>query len=152
MNVMNYKNEAGLSRENRNFLVGLVFALLLIFGPVEPYGMIIRSIYLIIIPISVYFFLKYFGKKWTMDKISNDYLNRTIVACIAGALLVGAYLSMTANYHTECDQYVRTRDGGECVGDYITVKGSDKSAAFMQVIFAGFAIWYASAKRKESDE
>lgn len=142
---MNYKEKVGLSRENRNFLVGLVFALLLIFGPVEPYGMLVRIVYLITIPVLVYFFLKSFGKKWAIDE------SRAVVACIAGALLVGAYLSLTANYHTKCDQYVQTRDGQECVGDYVTVKGPDKSGAFMQLVFAGFAIWYAIKRKEDND-
>lgn len=146
------KKEIGLSKENRNFLVSLVFALLLLFGPIDPYGIVIRTIYLIAIPILLYFFLKIFGERWQIDEVSNDYINRTIVSYIAGALLVGAYLSMTAKYHTECNQYVQTRDGQECVGDYVTVKGSDKSGAFIQIILASFAIWYAVTKRQEETE
>jgi hypothetical protein len=141
----------GLNSENRNFLTGLIFVLLLLFGPVDPYGIAIRFGYLIFIPVLVFSLLKHFGGSWKMDKVSNDYLNRAIFACIAGALLVSVYLSMTTKYHTECDKYVQTRDGQECVGDYVTVKGPDKGVAFIEVIFAGFAIWYAIAKRKEGD-
>ena len=142
----------GLSDENRNFITLLVVGILLIFGPIEPYGLAIRFAYLISIPTLVWVALKYWGSKWEMDGQSNNQLNRVIAGGIAGALLVGAYLSYTASYHTECDQYVQTRDGEEeCVGEYITVKGPDKTNALIQILVAGIAIWYAVAKRPERD-
>ena len=58
---------------------------------------------------------------------------------------------MIAKYHTECDQYIQTRDGQECVGDYITVKGPDKEGAFMGIMFAGLFMWYAVSKRKDGN-
>lgn len=142
----------GLSKGNINFIVILIVVLLLLFGPIEPYGIIIRIAYLVIIPTIVWWGLKHFGSSWEMDKISNDRLNRTLAAIVAGMLLVSAYSSYTSKYHTECDQYEgNQRDGYECVGDYLTVKGSDKSGMFMKLIFAGFAIWFAVAKRSEED-
>jgi len=141
----------GLSKENINFIVILITVLLLLFGPIQPYGMIIRITYLIIIPIIIWYSLKYFGSSWNMDKISNDRLNRTLAAIVAGMLLVSAYSSYTTKYHTECDQYIQTRDGRECVGDYVTVKGADKSGMIMKLIFAGFAIWFSVAKKPEED-
>lgn len=147
----NQESVNGLSDENRKFIVILVIGILLIFGPVEPYGLAIRFAYLIIIPTLTWLALKYWGSKWEIDKQSNDQLNRVIAGGIAGALLVGAYLSYTASYHTECDQYAGRGDNRECVGDYITVKGPATSKALMEVAFAGIAIWYAVSKRPERD-
>lgn len=147
----NQTNTDGLNEGNQNFITTLVLVILFIFGPIEPFGLVIRFAYLIIIPILTLLALRHWGEKCNMDKLSNDRLNRALLSGIAGALLVGAYLSYTASSHTECDQYVRTRDGEECVGDYITVKGPDKGNALIQILFAGIAIWYAVAKRPKRD-
>ncbi|MGK2849021.1 MAG: hypothetical protein ACSLEX_03060 [Minisyncoccota bacterium] len=147
----NQISKNGLSEGNQNFIVILVLVFLLVFGPIEPFGLAIRFAYLIIIPILALLVLRHLGQKCNMDKLSNDRLNRALLSGIAGALLVGAYLSYTASSHTECDQYVQTREGEECVGDYITVKGPDKGSALIQILFAGIAIWYAVAKRPERD-
>lgn len=141
-------SEFGLSYKNITTITTLIFVLLLLFGPIEPYGILIRTLYLIIIPILVYIFLKYFGQKIRINKTLDDYLNRAIIACIAGGLLVGAYFSITTKYHTECNQYVNTRDGRECVGDYIQVKGIDSRGALVQIVFAGIAIWLSIRKEK----
>lgn len=141
-------SEFGLSYKNINIITILIFALLLLFGPIEPYGILIRTLYLIIIPILVYIFLKHFGQKIKINKKLDDYLNRAIFICVAGGLLIGAYFSITTKYHTECNQYVNTRDGRECVGDYIQVKGIDSEGALIQIILAGLAIWISIKKRK----
>jgi hypothetical protein len=140
----------GLSSSNRNLIVTIFFIVLLLWGPINPYGLIIRIAYLIILPILLWFCLGYFGNKWEADEAINDRLNRAIVAMIAGALFVGAYLSFTSNYHTECTQSTRTTDGTECVGDYRTVKGPDKAGVLIFVAFASIATWYAVSKRNDN--
>lgn len=142
------KDEVGLSDGNRNLIVILVVILLLIFGPIEPYGMVFRSVYLIIIPALIWLVLRYWGKKWGMDELTNDHLNRAIFALVAGMLLAGAYFSLTIKTHLECEQY--TRDG-ECVGDYVKVKGPDKSRVIISIIFASTAFWLAISKRIEKE-
>ncbi len=141
----------GLNRGNRNLIVATVTISLLIFGPIEPCGIFVRCAYLVIIPALFWIGLRYWGSNWRMDKLSNDRLFRAIMGTIVGALLVGASFSYMLKYHTECDKYIQTRDGQECVGDYIVVKGSDRTGALMQVVFAGIAIWLAVAKRSEKD-
>ena len=145
------QKKSGLSNENIKFIVILTVIFLLLYGPIQPYGLVIRIAYLVIIPTIIWKGLKYFGKTWEMDKVSNDRLNRTLFAIVAGILLVSAYSSHASKYHTECDQYARTRDGQECVGDYTTVKGPDKSGMIMKLIFAGFAIWLSIAEKPEKD-
>lgn len=147
----NQAGTSGLNNENRKFIVILVIGILLIFGPIEPYGLVVRSVYLIIIPTLTWLVLKHWGSNWKMDRQSNDRLNRALLGGIAGALLVGAYLSYTSAYHTECDQYAGRGDNRECVGDYITVKGPDMTKALIQLAFAGIAVWYAVSKRPERD-
>src|SRR5437016_2975041 len=92
----------GLSSENRKLLVISFFIVLLLWGPIEPYGIVFRTIYLVILPTILWFCLGYFGGKWQADKVANDRLSRGVAGIIAGVFFVGAYLSFTATYHTEC--------------------------------------------------
>src|SRR3989344_3124142 len=108
--------ENGLSFSNRRLLVVLFFAVLLLWGSVDPFGIYVRTFYLATLPTLFWFILSYFGRKWKTDTLANDRLTRGIVGIVAGALFVGAYLSFTAMHHVECTQSVRTIDGSECVG------------------------------------
>jgi len=145
------RKNKGLSEGNTKFIVGIIIGALVLFGPIEPFGLVIRMAYIIITPTLVWYGLRHWGTKWDMDDDANDRLTRALAALIAGALLFGAYLSYTSQYHTECTQYVQTRDGQECVGDYVTRKGSDRSGAFIKLIGAGFAIWFALSKKTVAD-
>ena len=143
------KTAKGLSSNNRNLLAGLLFVVLLIWAPVEPYGMVIRIAYLMALPALLWLGLRYFGSKWDGDEAANNRLARGIAGIIAGAFFVGAYLSFTAPYHTECTQSVQTRDGTECVGDYVTSKGRDMNGMFILVVFGALATWYAVSKHDD---
>lgn len=138
----------GLSAKNRNYIVGIVFFALLILGPVQPYGMIIRVSYLAAIPSILWLVLRYVGDKLDMAPSDNDRLSRGITAAIAGMLLLTAYQSATASYHNDCSQTVRAGQGGyECVGDIVTLKGPDTGAAFMWFVFAGVAFRIATSRK-----
>lgn len=138
----------GLSEKNRNYIVGIVFVALLVFGPVQPYGMVIRVAYLAVIPAILWLALRYVGGKLDMDPFDNDRLNRAITAAIAGMLIVAAYQSATATHHGECTQTVRDGQGGyECVGDIVTTKGPDRGTAIMWMVFAGVAFWVATSRK-----
>lgn len=139
----------GLSSRNRSAVAWLVFFALLIFGPVEPYGLTIRLIYLIAIPLLVWLTLTHLGKLLRVDASANDRVSRAIAATIAGLLLATAYAMFASSYHTVCDQAVRTFDGYECVGDYVTKKGRDLGSVLMWLALAGVAFWYAVAERSE---
>jgi len=144
------KANRSLSSNNRNFLVMLLFIILLIWGPIEPYGMVVRIGYLIALPTLLWFILGYIGSKWDGDDQSNNRLARGIAGIIAGGLFVGAYLSFTAPYHAECTQSVQTWDGSECVGEYVSVKGRDLSGTFILVGLGAMATWYAISKHESS--
>jgi len=143
---MDEDHSFGFSSRNRNYVVLLVFVALLLFGPVEPYGLVIRLAYLAAIPTIIWFVLWYWGDEWDIDPLTNDRINRAITGSLTGVLLVGAYLTYTASTHSECTRSVLTRDGSECVGDYVTVGGGDKGMALMMVVFAGFAFWAAVSR------
>lgn len=138
----------GLSKKNRNYIVGIVFVALLVFGPVQPYGLVIRFAYLAAIPAVLWLALRYGGEKLDLSPDDNDRLNRGITATIAGMLTVAAYQTATAKYHGECSQTVRDGQGGyECVGDIVTVMGPDYGMAFMWIAFAAVAFWAATTRK-----
>lgn len=138
----------GLNEKNRNYIVGIVFVALLIFGPVQPYGMVVRAVYLAGIPAVLWLALRYGGENLELRPDDNDRLNRSITAAIAGMLVVAAFQAATATHHGECTQTVRDgQDGHECVGDTITVKGPDYGMAFMWITMAGFAFWGATTRK-----
>jgi len=146
------KKIKGLSQDNRKLIVAVFTIVLLFWGPVVPYGMVVRIAYLILLPTLLWFILGYLGSKLDTNKITNDRLTRAIVSMIAAALFIGAYFAFTADYHTECDHEVRTGDGTECIGDYVTVKGNDKVAGVIQLILGGVATWYAVSKHEKNQE
>ena len=138
----------GLSEKNRNYIVGIVFVALLLLGPVQPYGLVIRFAYLAAIPAVLWLVLRYWGEKLDLSPEDNDRLNRGITAAIAGMLTVAAYQAATAKYHGECSQTVRDGQGGyECVGDTVAVMGPDYGMAFMLITFAAVAFWAATTRK-----
>jgi hypothetical protein len=138
----------GLNEKNRNYIVTIVFVALLVFGPVQPYGLVIRIAYLAAIPALLWLALRYGGEKLDLNQNDNDRLNRGITAAIAGMLTVAAYEAATAKYHGECTQTVRDGQGEyACVGDIVTVIGPDYGMALMWISFAVAAFWAATTRR-----
>lgn len=134
---------SGLSAENRTLITSALFGALLLFGPVQPGGLAVRIAYLIAIPSITWVALRAWGQKMNIGSATNDRIRRAVVAGIAGALLVAGYQAYTASHHLECDQFARTADGRECVGDYVKTKGGDVEGALVWALLAGFAFWYA---------
>src|SRR5713101_711695 len=90
----------------RNFLVGLLFFILLVWGPIDrswpfwPLG--IRLLYLISIPAMWWFVLGWIWRLWRPDQTDEDRLRRTIAGAVAGALFVGALLETQRSHHFVC--------------------------------------------------
>lgn len=72
-------------------------------------------------------------------------MKRLIAQVVVVLALIGAYHYYTAESHLECTQEVRTRDGSECVGDYVRVKGNDLGSVVLMLIIAGIAAGYVVA-------
>lgn len=137
----------------RQFLVGLFAAVLLVFGPIDhswPFWLGIRTGYLVALPVALWFLLRFVWVRWQPDSADEDRLKRTVAGALGGALLVGGVLVAQAAYHDVCTQTVNTRDGSECVGDYVRVKGPD----VVQVVFmfgaASVALWLGMRRDPES--
>jgi hypothetical protein len=149
MNEPSNHNKSGLSDENINLITTVIFLALLIFGPIGPPGQLVRLLYLVGAPTVVWLGLKGIGKHWQAGKVENDRLVRFIAAVIAVGFFVGAFIAFTEKSHTGCDQYARTSDGQECVGDYVPASGPD----LFQGLFLGglgcAAIWYSVFRRDD---
>ncbi len=147
---MDGENDSGLSSGNRNYIVTLIFVGLLIFGPVDPYGLVVRIGYLFAVPTAIWLGLPFVGRALNIDARTNDHINRALTASAAGALAVAACLSFTAANHSECTKYARDGDGGrECVGETVTRPGPDIANALMLTFLAGIAFWIAVARKPD---
>jgi hypothetical protein len=129
----------------RRFLFGLILFGLLLLAPLDhswPYPWWIRVLFVLLVPTAAWFALKWIWWEWQPDRATEDRLARTLAGGVAGALIVAAVLKAQATSHFECSQLIQTRDGQECVGDYVRVSGADRGGAFVCVILGSFAIWF----------
>lgn len=142
---------AGISAGNRFFFVALAFFAALILVPNEPHGMVVRILGLIAIPSFVWLAITYSAKWLKMSAVTNVRLARTIGGAITALLLVGAYSSFTSDFHEACTAHEMTRDGQECVGDYVTVEGPDRGQGIMLIMLAAFAGWISVFAKSDED-
>lgn len=85
---MSKEVKRGLNADSIRYLIGFEVGLLVLFGPIQPYGIVIRLLYLILIPTITYFILKYIGKNWDAGELENDRLQRSIIGVGGGLLLL----------------------------------------------------------------
>ena len=109
---------------------------------------LIDLVFLAVLFVVVHFGLKYFWRVWKPDGSAEDRLSRAVAGAIAGALFLGAVLATQDKAHQECTQTVRTNDGTECVGDYVTVPGPDIVMACIEA-FCGAMAMAISLRRPE---
>lgn len=112
-------------------------------GPVEPHGLVFRIAYLIIVPIAVWFALKWSSQRWPFDAELDERINRALTASLSGIFFVLAYDRLNMTNHLECNQWIQTRDGRECVGDDIMVKGADIAGGAILLLLGCLAYWGA---------
>jgi len=129
----------------RKFLVGLAAFALLIWGPIDsswPFPLGIRLLYLVLLPTFAWFVLKWIWRMWRPDQAAEDRLARALAGVIAGVLITAAVLESKSASHFDCTHLVQTRDGQECVGDYVRVPGPDRGQVFLLIVVGAFAMWF----------
>ncbi len=85
---------------SQKYLVGVVFIFLLIWGPIDhswPAWLVIRISYLIVIPIIVWFLLKWIWRIWKPNTEAEDRLTRALVSATSGALFALAIIELTSD-------------------------------------------------------
>lgn len=136
---------------SRKYIVGVVFVSLLIWGPIDhswTLWLLIRTTYLILIPLLVWFLLKWVWSFWQPSIESEDRLERALASATGGVLFVLAIIEATAKTHIGNTLSIQTRDGIEDVGDYIILQGANWGGALILFIIAAFAFWYSISKRE----
>lgn len=127
----------------RVFLVVLFASILLLWAPIDGSRLWLRTGYLILLPAGLFFALRFAWAAWRPSPETSDRLKRALAATIAGVLFVGAYVASQREYHEACTQSVQTRDGTECVGDYVTVPGPDRFEILLLIASGVGAFGYA---------
>lgn len=132
---------------SRKYIVGVVVVALLIWGPIDKW-LVIRTGYLIAIPLAAWFFLGWIWRVWQPDLAAEDRLERALAGATGGVLVILGIIQAMADTHIGNTMWVRTRDGMEAVGDDIVLPGPDWKTVVMLIAAAGFAFWFSIAKRE----
>lgn len=135
----------------RQYLVAVIFIALLIWGPIDHSlkgWLIIRSAYLIIVPLLFYFLLVWIWNRWEPSEKVENILERTLSGLISGFLLLMAIFEATLNEHVANTKWIQTRDGMEAVGDDIVVSGPNWGNVVMLIIISIVVFGIGVMKRK----
>ena len=137
---------------SQKYLTGVVFITLLIWGPIDhswPSWLAIRISYLIVIPVIVWFLLKWIWIIWPPKTEVEDRLIRALTSATSGVLFVFAILELMSETHIGNTMWIQTREGREAVGDDIIVQGPDWGAAIILFVLAVLTFWYSIYKEEE---
>jgi len=130
---------------SRKYLVGVVAAVLLIWGPLDhswPAWMAIRIGYLILVPLATWFLLGWIWRKWQPSPGAEKRLQRSLAATTAGVLLVLAIIEAIADTHVLMTEHM---DEG------IVVTGPNWLAVILLLIVSVYAFRF-SMSESESDQ
>lgn len=139
---------------SQKYLVGVVFLVLLIWGPIDhswPSWLLIRISYLILIPVIVWFLLKWIWRIWQPNTEIEDRLIRALASATSGVLFVFAILELMSDTHIGNTMWIQTHEGREAVGDDIIVQGPDWGAAIILFVLAILTFWYSIYKEEEKN-
>jgi succinate dehydrogenase hydrophobic anchor subunit len=139
----------------RNYLAGAIFAVLLIWGPIDhswPAWLAIRSGYLILVPLVVWFLVGWLWNHWQPNKKLEITLERILSGTICIAIFVLAVLEAISETHIGNTLWIRTRDGMEAVGDDIVLQGPDWGNVFVLVLIAVVFLWLSVKKGPKASD
>jgi succinate dehydrogenase hydrophobic anchor subunit len=134
----------------RNYLAGTIFAVLLIWGPIDhswPAWLAIRIGYVILLPLVVWLLLGWVWNHWQPNNKLEIILERILSGIICITLFVLAALEVTSKIHIGNTQWIQTRDGMEAVGDDIVLQGPDCGNAFVLAGIAILVLWFGVLRK-----
>jgi len=141
---------------SRKYIVGMVAVALLIWGPLDrswPAWLAIRTAYLILVPLAIWFLLGWIWKRWQPDPATERRLQRSLAGATAGVLLVFAVMEAMSDTHLGNTMWVSDGHGGkEAVGDDVVLPGPDWGNVLMLLGGSGFAFWLSISKSKPVQE
>lgn len=139
---------------SQKYLVGIVFIALLICGPIDhswPAWLVIRISYLIVIPVIVWFLLKFIWRIWQPNTEAEDRLIRALASATSGVLFLLAIHELMSNTHIGNTMWIQTHEGQEAVGEDIILRGPDWGAVIILFILSIILFWYSTSKREEKN-
>ncbi len=134
----------------RQYLATIIFISLLIWGPIDHSmkgWLIIRSSYLILIPLLIYFLLGWIWNIWEPSKPVENILERTLSGLICIALIITAIFEATSDMHLGNTKWIQTRDGMEAVGDDIIVSGPSWGNVLIILLISILVFWFGVLKK-----
>jgi len=137
---------------SQKYLVGVVFLSSLIWGPIDhswPSWLAIRISYLIVIPVIVWFLLKWIWIIWQPKTEVEDRLIRALTSATSGVLFVLAILELKSDTHIGNTMWIQTHEGREAVGDDIILRGPDWVATIILFVLCAISFGYSISKRVE---
>lgn len=140
---------------SQKYLVGVVFISLLVWGPIDhswPAWLVIRISYLIVIPVIVWFLLKWIWRIWQPNPDLEERLIRALVSATSGALFVLAILELMSDTHIGNTLWIQTREGREAVGEDIILRGPDWAAVIILFVLCAISFWYSISRREEKNK
>lgn len=129
----------------------LLFVFLLVWGPLfnsQPYSLIIRISYLILIPVSTNYLILWLWKRFDVSKDFDRFFKRILSIIIGSFLIICAIYYSTIKFHHGNTSVIMTREGLEEVGDDIVIPGVNYGAIFICIFFAYFFFRDAFVKKK----
>jgi len=94
---------------------------------------------------AVWLGLIWFWKSSRPDRAAEVGFGRAVAGVVAGVLLAASVLATQRTSHFECTQRIQTRDGSECVGDYVPAPGPDAFEVLLLAGLAATAFWVAAS-------
>ena len=134
----------------RNYLAGTIFAVLLIWGPIDhswPAWLAIRIGYLVLIPLIIWLLLGWVWNFWQPGNKVEFALERLLSGIICAALFTLAVLEAISKTHIGNTKVIQTRDGMEAVGDDIVLPGPDWGNVVVILIIALLVLWFGVLKK-----
>jgi hypothetical protein len=133
-----------LGKTTRHWITGLLAFGLLIFGPLDyDWPVWVRYASLVLLPAASWVVLVAFWRWWRPSREEELRFARGALGVLAGLLFFGSYLAARETSHLECTESVRTRDGEDCVGDYVPAPGPDTFKVFLYAGLGAATFWYS---------
>ncbi|MBK8585561.1 MAG: phage holin family protein [Bacteroidetes bacterium] len=138
----------------REYLFGIIFLILLIWGPIDhswPAWLAVRIGYLIFIPLAIWLLLGWAWNYWQPSNKLETTLERILSGAICMALFTFAGIEATSKNHIGNTQWIQTRDGLEVatmISSYLTRLG--KFLGFNYYCFCNTLGWSFKMHNKKS--
>jgi hypothetical protein len=132
------------------FVLGIVFFAIPDYSKLQ--SPIIRFSLLILAPLLSWFAVGFIWKYFSITNRTEIVLNKVLSGLISFAFLVLAILECFKTTHFENTETIRTSNGLEDVGDYISVPGPNVSFIILFLIFSFLFFWFGVVKYKMQNQ